>query len=155
MSGPLQVRNHRNIVILEPCDISRAIDDRDGASCDAFIGEIDSEFVAHRSARLKIREQRILNPHFFRVSFVRPGAIDADTHHLRVELLEFFHVIHEAGVLVRAGWAPIQRIEYEDDILFALEVRQLYFFLALILQREIRRRCSHRNCHALSSVLSR
>src|SRR5580704_2491129 len=54
-------RDRRHNAILEPRDISRAIDNRDGASCDAFIGEINSEFVTYRAARLEIREQRILD----------------------------------------------------------------------------------------------
>src|ERR1700693_1321853 len=90
----LDVWQSWDIVIFEPGDFSGAVNDSDRAAGDAFVGQKDAVFFTNRATRLKIREQRILDAHLFGERFMRPGAVYAHTEHLRIELVETFHVIH-------------------------------------------------------------
>src|SRR6266581_1234634 len=147
----LEIRHHRNVIVLEPRYLSRLVDDGDRAAGDAFISQVHAVLLAHRSARMKIRQQRIFDPHLLRIRLVRPHAVHADAQNFRVQRLERFHVVHEAGVLVRARRAPVQRVPHQHDILFPREIRELHFLLFLIQQRKIRRRLSNRDTHNRSS----
>src|SRR5882724_3096869 len=145
------VGNHRDIVIFEPGHFAVLIDDGDGAASDALSGEVDAVFFTHGAARMKIGEQRILDVHFVGVGFVRPDAVDADAENLRIQILERLHFVDEAGVLVGAGGAPVERVPYENDVLLAAKIRKLYFFFVLIVEREIRRYVSNSDGHEQSS----
>src|SRR5215831_12678326 len=147
----LDVRHDRNVVVFGPRYFSLLINDENGASRDAPVGHIHPVLLAHRTAWMKIREQGILDPHLLRIRFVRPHAVHAYPQHFRVQRLKLLHVVHKARVLACTGWAPVERIEYQDDSLLSREVRQFHFLLALILQREIRRRLSDRQAHGASS----
>src|SRR5215472_15887648 len=153
----LDVRHDRNVVVFGPRYFSLLINDENGASRDAPVGHIHPVLLAHRTAWMKIREQGILDPHLLRIRFVRPHAVDAHPQHFRVQRLKLLHVVHKARVLACTGWAPVERIEYQHDFLLSREVRQFHFLLALILQREIRRRLSDRQAHGcfLQSICCR
>src|ERR1017187_3122787 len=108
----VNVRHNGNIIILEPRDFSGLIHDRDCPARDSFIRQIHSKFVSHCAARIKISQQRVANPHLFRIRFVRPRAVHTQSKHLRVERLKLLHCVHYASVLVRANGAPIQWIKH-------------------------------------------
>src|SRR5215472_962320 len=153
----LDVRHDRNVVVFGPRYFSLLIDDENGASRDAPVGHIHPVLLAHRTSWMKIREQGILDPHLLRIRFVRPHAVHAYPQHFRVQRLKLLHVVHKARVLACTGWAPVERIEHQHDFLLSREVRQFHFLLALILQREIRRRLSDRQAHGcfLQSICCR
>src|SRR5215469_11262424 len=153
----LDVRHDRNVVVFGPRYFSLLINDKNGASRDAPVRHIHPVLLAHRTSWMKIREQGILDSHLLRIRFVRPHAVDAYPKHFRVQRLKLLHVVHKARVLACTGWAPVERIEYQHDFLLSREVRQFHFLLALILQREIRRRLSDRQAHGcfLQSICCR
>src|SRR5579871_2898534 len=68
---------NRDLVVFVPCQLSLAVNDRNGASRDAFVLEENAVFLGNGAARLKIGQQRVVDTHFFSVRFVRPDTVDA------------------------------------------------------------------------------
>src|SRR6267154_3316875 len=66
----LQVRHHRNVVALEPRHFALLVHDGDGATGDSFVSQVYAVLLAHRTLRMKIRQQRILDAHLVGISFV-------------------------------------------------------------------------------------
>src|SRR5258708_5326902 len=149
-----QVRHHWDVVVLEPGHFSGFVHDSDRPAGYAFVAQVYAILLARRSPRMKIRQQRILDPHFLRIGLVRPYAVNTDAKHFRVQRLEGLHLVNEAGMLVGARRAPVQRVPHKYDVLLSGEIRKLYFLLFLIQQRKIRGRLSHRDTHTVSSSVS-
>ena len=80
-----QVRQHGNIVVFNPRHFAVFADDDDRSAGDAFFRKIHAILFRHGAARLKIREQGIVDAHFFCVGFVRPNAVYADAQDFGVQ----------------------------------------------------------------------
>src|SRR5215472_2391633 len=52
----LQVRDDGNVVVLEPSDFAGLVHDGNRSASDSLVCEIHSILLAHRSARMKIRQ---------------------------------------------------------------------------------------------------
>src|ERR1700722_8488357 len=102
---------------------------------------------------MKISEQRVGDSHFFGERFVRPGAIDAQAEHLRIERFKLLQIVDKTGVFVGANRAEIEWIKNQYDVALAREVRKLDFLLRLVFQREVGSGLSYGNRHEASSEL--
>src|SRR6266478_3852963 len=100
---------------------------------------------------MEVRKQRIVDSHLLGEGFVRPDAVHAQAEHLRIQLFELLQVIDEAGVLVRADGAEIQRIKDQDHIAPPGKIGKLDFLLTLVFEREIRSGLSYGDGHEASS----
>ena len=77
---------------------------------------------------MKILQQWKGNPATgFRPIVVGKSAIDAHTHNLSVSGLELFFESFEAGNFLGSSRCPIQRIEYQPDVLLPFELVQREF----------------------------
>ena len=72
-------------------------------------------------------------------------AVDADRQNLNLLLFFFCQKAFQLAELLRAVGSPLPSVEYEDDVLFVLEITEGYSLSIKIFQSEIRSCISHLN----------
>src|SRR5262245_37061401 len=105
-------------------DLAALVDDHGGALRLPLGIIVEAEALRDGALRVEVGEQRVAQTEVLDERRVRPVAVDAHAEHLRVDPLELTEVVLEAGELLRAGWAEVERVEREDDVALAAEVAE-------------------------------
>src|SRR5262245_28394143 len=111
--------------------------DHDGrAVVDPLLLEFKAVLLRHGPLGLEVGEQRVLDAELLGECLVRPDRVHAHAEDARVQRVELLEIVDEAGVLLRADRAEVERIEREDHLV-ALQIRELVLLVVVGLEREV------------------
>ncbi len=139
-------RCYGDVVDRDVADDAVPVDDDGRPVRDPLVLEVEPVLLRDGPLRLEVGQERVLDAELLGERLVGPDRVHADAEHGRAQRLELLQVVHEAGVLLRADGAEIERVEREDHLL-ALQRRQRVLLVVVSPEREVRGLFAHLDRH--------